>query len=367
MAVRKARARLRRRFSNQPNTIATAAGRERLPVQSVRRRWIVGRELCLYRCADLANVPRPGRRAALALNIPVWSPFARTGHHCVWVGSTAMVWLWNADQVDGAAAAQADGTGVGDSRPAAAGPPAGARWLPEPVLHPRKPDGVHLQACHRGFELQHWRGGVLRDAYWQQGRPDETRVAWFAGRADAGPAPADLAVNAAAFATEPWATAVTPGDWLRAHERALVMGGIAVCTLLASWQEARIWSLTARAAALAAEVAQNEDALAPRLAARAEVRRLRTRNAALAALLATPSQPELMNLVDQALPEGAELQQWRYQRGNVALVLTGENLDAVACVEGLSQVFDDVTLGRRQQPGRVDVTLTVRGTSEGAS
>lgn len=349
-----------RRFSNQPNIIATADGLERLPAPALRRRWIVGRDLCLYRCADFANVPRAGRRAALALNIPVWSPFARTGHHCVWAGPTAMVWMWDVDQLEGAASA--------DGAPGAAGASLGARWLPETVLHPKKPDGAHLQACRRGFELQHWQGSVLRDAYWQQAQPDAARAAWFASRAAVALAPGVPAAHPAAFATAPWATPVAPGEWLRNHERALVTGGVAAFALLACWQEARIWKHAAHAAVAAAEVAEQQDALAPLLAARAEVRRLRARNGALAELLAVPSQPQLMNLVDAALPPGAELRHWRFQRGDaLALVLTGERLDAVACVEGLAKVFDDVTLGRRQQPGRVDVTVAVRRTAAGAS
>lgn len=318
-------------------------------MRSVRRRWIVGRGLCLYRCEDFVNVPRARRRAALALNIPVWSPFARTGHHCVWVGATAMVWMWDAEQVGRAAPAE------------------GTQWLAETVLLPKKEDGVHLQACHRGFELQHWRGGVLRDSYWQPEQPDQARVDWFAGRAGGAVAPAHEhndehiapAIVAAAIAAEPWATPVTPGDWLRAHERKLVAGGLALFALLAGWQEVRIWKFAARGAAAAVDVERRQDEIEPLLRARAEVRRLRERNGALAALLSTPSQPELMNLVDQALPQDVEFRQWRYQSGSLALALTGPNLDPVACVEGLAQVFDEVTLGRRQQPGRVDVSLQV--------
>lgn len=335
-------------------------------MRSVRRRWIVGRGLCLYRCEDFVNVPRARRRAALALNIPVWSPFARTGHHCVWVGATAMVWMWDAEQVGRAAPAE------------------GTQWLAETVLLPKKEDGVYLQACHRGFELQRWHGGVLRDSYWQPEQPDQACMDWFAGR-DGGAGGAGAAVGAdapvrecddgedaapaivaAAIATEPWATPVTPGDWLRAHERKLVAGGLALFALLACWQEVRIWKFAVRGAAAAVDVERRQDEIEPLLRARAEVRRLGERNDALAALFSTPSQPELMNRVDQALPQDVEFRQWRYQSGSLALVLTGANLDPVACVEGLAKVFDEVTLGRRQQPGRVDVSLEVPPTPRSA-
>lgn len=311
--------------------------------------------MCLYRCENFDNVPRARRRAALELNIPVWSPFARTGHHCVWAGTAAMVWMWDAEQAgQRSAGEQAERMSEG-------------QWLPETVLHPKKADGVHLQACQRGFELQHWSGGVLRASYWQLQQADQATWDWFAGRADAPAEQAAPAATPAQFAAVPWAAPVTPGDWLRARERQLVAGGFALFALVACWQEARIWALAARTAAAAEAVQERQDELDPLLRARNELRRLRIRNGALAALFSTPSQPELMTLADQAVPEDAQFAQWRYQTGDLALVLTGEQLDPVACVKGLSSVFDEVTLGRRQQPGRVDIALKVRPAQRGGS
>ena len=355
--VRNLRAALRRRFSNQPNIIETADGAERLSIKSPRRRWIVGRGLCLYRCEGFANIPRARRRAALQLNLPVWSPFARTGHHAVWVGATAMVWMWDAEA-------------VGRDAPAEA-----VQWLPETVLLPKKADGAHLQTCHRGFELQHWRGGVLRDSYWQLEPPDQAGMDWFAARVDGaaepGAAAATAGAAAAAFpahiAEAPWAAPVSPGDWLRTHERNIVAAGLALFALLAAWQEARIWSHAVRGAVATSAIEQRGDELEPLLRARGEVRRLRKRNGELAALLATPSQAELMNRVDQALPEGVQFRQWSYQSGNLVLVLDGANIDPVACVEGLAKVFDEVTLGRRQQAGRVAVSFQVPASPRSAS
>ena len=334
----------------------TAAGAQALPARFLRQAWIVGRGLCIYRCEDFAQVPRSRRAAACALRIPVWSPFANTGHHCVWAGAVAMVWLWDAAQV---AAAQRD----------AAPLPASGRVLPETVFHAKKPDGVHQQRCVHGVELQHWRAGALRDSYWLPA-PDAARAEWFAagaagsggvvGGALAAAVPADLA-------SVPWAGAAGAGEWLRAHERALAACGLGVVAVLASWQEARIWKVAAESAATAAELDRQQARLAPALAARAELRRRRSRTQALIALLDAPSQVELMNVADAALPAGVGLHQWQYQRGRLLLTLTGEPLDPVACVEGLSAVFDDVVLGRAQRGGRIDISMTVRQPPSGAA
>ena len=330
----------------------TAAGAQALPATFLRQAWIVGRGLCVYRCEDFAQVPRARRAAAYALRVPVWSPFANTGHHCVWAGAVAMVWMWDADQVaaaqrSAASSAGLAGAGKGTSK---------GRVLPETVFHAKKPDGVHRQHCVHGVELQHWRDGVLRDSYWMPAE-DPARGAWFAAGAG-GDSPATAVP--ARLASTPWASAVGAGEWLRAHERALAACGLGVVATLACWQEARVWKVAAEAAAIAAESDRRQASLAPALDARAELRRRRNRAQALAALLDAPSQAELMNTADAALPAGVGLHQWRYQRGKLLLTLTGDALDPVACVEGLSAVFDDVALGQAQRGGRIAVSMTVR-------
>lgn len=340
----------------------TAAGAQALPATFLRQAWIMGRGLCVYRCEDFAQVPRARRAAAYALRVPVWSPFANTGHHCVWAGAVAMVWMWDADQV--AAAQRSAASSAGLAGPAGAGASKGAskgRVLPETVFHAKKPDGVHRQHCVHGVELQHWRDGVLRDSYWMPAE-DPARGEWFAAGAG-GELPA-TAVSAR-LASTPWASAVGAGEWLRANERALAACGLGVVATLACWQEARIWKVAAEAAAIAAESDRRQASLAPALDARAELRRRRNRAQALAALLDSPSQAELMNTVDAALPAGVGLHQWRYQRGKLLLTLTGDALDPVACVEGLSAVFDDVALGQAQRGGRIDISMTVRQPASG--
>ena len=105
---------LRRAFSAKSNVIQTRAGAAVLPAVAARSHWIVGRALCMYRREDFSAVPRSKRRAALELKLPVWSPFERTGHHCVWAGGSAMVWFWDEDEI---------GPGT-----VPAPPPSGRRW-----------------------------------------------------------------------------------------------------------------------------------------------------------------------------------------------------------------------------------------------
>ena len=345
---------LRRRFSDKPNAMQTREGIARLPARSLQRHWIVGRGLCMYRCEDFTNVPRGRRPSALALQVPVWSPFQNTGYHAVWSGSTAMVWFWDSDVVAVRPEELFDNPGPQSA--------ARVRVRPETVFLPRKPDGVHLQACREGFELQHWQGEVLKDAFWLPARPDEARIDWFCRRRGVATGLESVA-EADAAAPEPWAGAVPVREWVLANEGALAASGLAVLVLVLVWQEVRIGKMGYLAEAAAAELEQMEQELGPALSARNELVRLRGRNEALAGILNQPSQALIIGLADQAVPgDSARFYQWRYQQGELRLTVEDPNLDPIAYVRALESIpnFDQVQVGQSRRNNRVEITLRVR-------
>lgn len=345
---------LRRRFSDKPNAIQTRDGVERLPVESLYRHWIVGRGLCMYRCEDFANVPSGRRPAALALKLPVWSPFENTGYHAVWSGSVAMVWFWDGDVV----AVRPEELFENTSPQAAAR----VRIRPETLFLPRKSDGVHLQACREGFELQHWQGDVLQDAFWFPERPDQDRIGWFCRRRGVATGVQGKAWSAA-VAPEPWPGTVGVREWLLTNERLLVASVMALLVLVLVWQEVRTWKMGYLGEAAARELVQIEGELGPALAARNELLRLRARNEALADILGKPSQAHIMGLVDQAMVgDTARFHQWRYQQGELRVIVEDPNLDPIAYVRALEAVplFDQVQVGQSRRNDQVEVTLRVR-------
>lgn len=334
--------------------------------RSTHAHWIVGRGLCMYRRHDFANVPKNRRRAAVDLQLPVWSPFRRTGHHTVWQGSEAMVWFWDDDTVAEAQRAFRT-TPTGRNAPL----PEDLHVLPETVFLPRQDDGVRLQPCHAGCELQHWRDGVLEDAFWFPERPDAGQLDSFLARHGVPDTAAARAVqNGAAeslhadHATEPWASPVAPTDWLQSNERALAAAAVLFVAVVAVWQETRYWKIDGLAAAAEAEFDTQQEALAPVLATRDEIVALRRRNEALTTVLNTPSQAHLMGLVDQAIPgESARFAQWSYQQGELEVLVTDEDaLDPVAYVRALEAVprFEAVRVGRATRPDSVEIALRVR-------
>ena len=345
---------LRRRFADKPNAIQTREGIARLPARSLYRHWIVGRGLCMYRCEDFMNVPRGRRPAALALQVPVWSPFENTGFHALWSGSTAMVWFWDSDVVSVRPEELFDNPGPQSA--------ARVRIRPETVFMPRKSDGVHLQGCGEGYELQHWQGDVLKDSFWLPNRPDAARIDWFCRRRGTA-AELQGVAEAESAAPEPWPGTVPLREWVLANERPLAAAVLAVLVLVLVWQEVRIGKMGYLEEAAAVDLARMEEELGPALGARNELVRLRGRNEALAGILHQPSQAQIIGLADQAVPgESARFYQWRYQQGELRVTVEDPNLDPIAYVRALEAVplFDQVQVGQSRRNDRVEITLRVR-------
>ena len=345
---------VRRRFADKPNAIQTRVEVARLPARSLYRHWIVGRGLCMYRCEDFTNVPKGRRSAALALQVPVWSPFVNTDYHAVWSGSMAMVWFWDGDVVTVRPEELFDNPGPQSA--------ARVRTRPETVFLPRKTDGVHLQACREGFEMQHWRREVLKDAFWFRDRPDETRIDWFCRRQGIA-AGLESETEADPIAPEPWLGTVPVREWVLANERPLAASVLALLVLALVWQEVRIGKMGYLGDAASLELARMEEELGPALRARNELARLRSRNEALAHILNQPSQARIVGLADQAVPgDSARFYQWRYQQGELRITVEDANLDPIAYVRALEAVplFDQVQVGQSRRNNRVEITLRVR-------
>ena len=108
-----------------------------------------------------------------------------------------------------------------------------------------------------------------------------------------------------------------------------------------------------------------QDRVGPLLEARNELLRLRRTNRALVALLNEPSQAHLMALVDRTIPSPeAEFREWRYQQGELTVVVEDPDPDPIAYVRALEEepLFEQVRAEpARGGEGRLRITLRVRG------
>ena len=343
---------LRRRFSRSPNLLQNRGGVVLLPFHSLRPHWILGRGLCLYRCESFEHVPRAKREAALALQASSWSPFERTGHFAVWSGGNAMVWYWDADAVD---------MESGDSMLAEAGvDPSQCLVLPETLFRPQREDGIHLQQCHEGFEIQCWRSGLLKDAFWSSQPPTEQRLAWFADRQ--GLAEAAVPPVLDELLAEPWSADTTPREWLLRNELRLAAAVAMVLTTVLVWQEARQWKYGLGEDAFNESFSLIQDEVAPFMAARDGHRRLNRINERLNELLLAPSQAYLMGVVDRTTPNPeAKFTQWRYQEGELQVVVEDAAASPVEYVRLLEEqpIFADVRVEQARGENRLELSMRI--------
>ena len=353
LAIRDRLDQFQRRFFSRPSAVQTRLESARLEQTFRRPQWVVGRDLCLFHSENFSNVPKARRVGALTLKLPLWSPFTHTGHYTVWSDGKAMVWLWDADLV------QVDGSLL-DGRDA------NVNLVPETVLFPRHAHGFRIQACRNGFELQHWREGVLAGSLWLADTPTEERIAWFAERQGIG---ADFDVGQHAIvppdlADVPWTGPIDLRQWLIGNERQLVAVGVALLLVVGSWQEGRIWQNAISAAQSERDLLALEDQLGPLFNQRDAFLRLRRQNEALARLMNVPTQAEVMVQVDKAIPnEGAVFQDWRYSQGALALAVADPEADPVAYVQALEAqpLLTGVAPGpTRGQQANVTFDMSVR-------
>ncbi|MDE0364515.1 MAG: hypothetical protein OXP09_02960 [Gammaproteobacteria bacterium] len=316
----------------------------------------------MFRCEDFSTVPRSRRRAALEFKLPVWSPFERTGHHAVWSGGVAMVWFWDNDKI--APARERFSTLFPKAR---SGVSARLRTLPETVFYGRQSDGLRLQPCADGFELQRWRANVLADSFWFPAYPQESQLSWFVARqeGDGGtltigdiPAPASDQM-----AREPWSVSLDPQEWFVANGGTLAAACLLALVLAVLWQEVRYWKISEMEEATAREFDRLQEQLTPILEARNELIDLRRTNQALLQILQAPSQAHLMNQMDRAIPNAnAELREWRYQQGELAVSIEDRHADPIAYIRALEAVPLFTQVKAEPGPGqdRLEITLTVR-------
>ena len=355
---------LQRLFFGKPNAIQTAAGARPLAFRSSASNWIVGRGLCMYRREDFTAVPRGRRRAALEFKLPVWSPFEHTGYHAVWRGGVAMVWFWDSDKIASGRAESATllPTNRDPSR-------SRLRIMPETVFYPRKPDGLHLQPCVEGFELQYWRANVLADAFWFPERPQASQLSWFVARQEGDGGAPSLAIDDTTptagepMAPEPWSVSADPREWLAANQRLLAAACLVPLVVVLLWQEARYWKTRHLGEAAGRGLDSLQVQLTPIFEARKELLDLRRTNLALLDALREPSQARLMDAVGRAIPSPeAEFREWRYQRGELTVLIEDRKPDPIAYIRSLEALplFDQVKAKPSRHRDHLEITLKVR-------
>lgn len=272
--------------------------------------YVLPRARCLFQSFAFEQVPARRRAQALELKLLSWSPYAHFASYVLWQGDRAQVWVWR----------------LAEGEREAAGP--FTRVVPESALRP-PPGGagdiVRLLACTEGYEGQHWRDGVLHGSRWWAAVPDAH--AWALFRRSQGLAP-DAAVPSprdVPLAPRPWGrTALAWSATFVRHERAWVMAGLGVVLAIALAQGAGLLRWQFAAAGIEGRLAAIQRQAEPVLRARRDALESENRITGLRALLAAPSQLELLSAVTRQLPPKAVIADWNYDAGTLQVTVQAQ-------------------------------------------
>jgi len=135
---------------------------------------VLTRALCRYNRFDLSRLPAAKRRAALALQLPQWSPFSDSNYAIVWHEGVASVWCWDNGRVNAEILKHAK---TAKSH----------QIIPETLLRSPLQGGMRLVKCMDGVEGQYWLDSQLIASRWWPERPDES--AWLSFQRDCGVPP----------------------------------------------------------------------------------------------------------------------------------------------------------------------------------
>ncbi len=296
---------------------------------------IVPRKFLFYQCMDFESVPRTLRKNLLLQRIRQFSPFNNPASWEVSQGNAAQVWFWDAERVIRMHHEQDLPT---------------LSVVPETMLYPPLDNGLRLQPCIEGWELQYWSAKLLRHSRWFSVKPDAREQADFV-RVCGATAGEGWVEGSTDLLSKPWNEKVF---WSKenllseAVAPRLVLGIFLVwfCLQLGLGLGVRI-----KEAFLSVSVSSKNQRLAEVVKQRDGALQQQEFNQSVSALIEVPSQLHLLAQVRSCLAglNNFMILDWQYQRGQIAVVLQQESLDTRALIEACNKnpLFTNV----RAEPG----------------
>ncbi len=322
-------------FYNKPVYINTSEGTFVVPRKGPRAQLLVGRGLSMFRYHDFSNVPKNRRALALAQKIALWSPFEKTDYHSHWDDSAAMVWYWDARQASNLPDEKPEETDIQAEHSA-------LTKLPEAIFLPNRTEGVYIQQCQHGFDLQYWNSERLVDSRWFAEQPTDTSVKAFCVQHKVAE---QATTSPLTWQQAPWRQVLSPQQWLQVYEKNIVVAALIALSAVFLWQETRYWKAHWLTGYAAEQYAQSSIDLDPLLQDRSEVQRYYQINEAILKVVGEPSQVRLMTDLSQAIPNDEALfKQWLFQRGQLEVTVEDASADPIEYVRRVQALplFSDV-------------------------
>jgi len=295
---------------------------------------IIPRKYLFYQYMDFAAVPRALRRNLVLQRIRQLSPFGEPAFVEVAEGDSVQVWFWDAARLARLHSQQ--------DLPALIA-------VPEILLYPPFDDGLRIQQCLDGWELQYWSGKTLHHSRWLPTLPSAREQADFVRVCGASEADTWHTADALLL-PRPWNE---KQFWSKDYLLSEAVAPKLVLIALLAWfvLELGMWlGAAGKEVLLSHSVASKNSQLINLVRQRDHALQQQEFNQAILTLIDAPTQLHLLAEVQACLKDVSyTILDWQYQRGQLDLILQQENLDTRALIEscGKSKVFGEV----RAEPG----------------
>lgn len=307
---------------------------------------VIGRDHCHYFMVDLSVTPPSDRKQALQSQVELHSPWPECGYAVSWSEGIAQVWVW-------------DSALTSSERFKSC-----VSFLPETLFYPKpQSDGIRIQSCSHGVELQAWKKGVLHASRWYSQAPEQAQVSWFV-RSVAGGVDASMLSPAEPLST-PWEGGRRSlAVWARQRSKQLILLPVFILLLLTSVEITRGLSWQQQGVQWEQQRQTLEQEISPLLSSRSDARQSQGRYSRLLPKAVGVEPLSAQWLVTRQLPAGLDYSVvvWDRSDQRLELVIKAEIAQTLQLVSALqaSPIIDSVAVEpwRKEHHHRITMQLT---------
>jgi hypothetical protein len=310
---------------------------------------IIPRKYLFYQCMDFESVTRALRVNLLLQRVRQLSPFTNPASWQVSEGNVAQVWFWDAERVIHMHHEQDLPT---------------LSVVPEIMLYPPLDNGLRVQPCIEGWELQYWSAKLLRHSRWFATKPDARDQADFV-RVCGAAADEQWSEGSSELLCKPWNE---KAFWSKENLQSEAVAPRLVLGIFLAWFCVQLGlglGVQIKKAFLSASVSSKNHRLADVVKQRDGALQQQEFNQAVSALIEGPSQLHLLAQVRSCLSSlnNFMILDWQYQRGQIAILLQQDNLDTRALIEACNKnpAFTDVRAEPGITPNQTRLLFTLPG------
>lgn len=308
---------------------------------------IIPRKYLFYQCIEFDVVSRSLRANLLIQRIRQLSPFNNPAHWQVNQGNLEQVWFWESERVIRMHHEQDLPT---------------LNVVPETMLYPPLANGLRIQPCIEGWDLQYWSANVLRHSRWFASKPNAREQADFI-RVCGAAENEEWQEGDLYLLPKPWNEKTF---WSKENLTSEAVAPRLVLGVLLAWLTLQLGlglGVQIHEKILATSVASKNKQLKTLVRERDGALQQQELNQAIVSLVSSPSQLHLLAQVRACIPADAKysILDWQYQHGQLTLLLQQDSLDTRALIQSCSAnpAFSEVHVEPGITPDQIRVLFSL--------